>query len=329
MHHFLLAICTHPSSGLCFRDRGWYPRDTDATTADLNEVENSSAKTGKIYNKILANVLKTLQVNEDPRQQELALKILRACPELVAGYWQAVALTLEPRLSSKWLANVAFLGTVVALPVPIWTFIHQDSGLHQSTPPPLHNIIENILPTSSIKAHLSKGLQSLSPLVQHCSALVLAKCLKKLHDVLAAFRTVEDALEENEEDGQWKRRHREVELEARRRTPDFQVVLAFSQQVSSSVPTTPEQRTRFALLSEVAQRLLWLYQTCLPGVISEARFDVGKTLHHFADSRETLEQEKANRLHTLRRIHVLAFLRDSDQFNVCAKPGASIESNHV
>lgn len=45
----------------------------------------------KIYNKVLANVVKTLKVNEDPRQQELALKILGACPELVAGYVLEVA----------------------------------------------------------------------------------------------------------------------------------------------------------------------------------------------------------------------------------------------
>jgi len=40
---------------------------------------------GRIHNKILANFLKTLKVNEDLRQQELAIKIMTACPELVAG----------------------------------------------------------------------------------------------------------------------------------------------------------------------------------------------------------------------------------------------------
>jgi nucleolar pre-ribosomal-associated protein 1 len=49
------------------------------------EDDESARKGGKIYNKILANILKTLKVNEDSRQQELALKILSACPELVAG----------------------------------------------------------------------------------------------------------------------------------------------------------------------------------------------------------------------------------------------------
>lgn len=77
-HHFLLAITTRPGSGICFKDRGWYSRED----ADDN---NNNEKSGKLHNKILANILKTLKVNEDSRQQELARRILEACPELVAG----------------------------------------------------------------------------------------------------------------------------------------------------------------------------------------------------------------------------------------------------
>ena len=88
VHHFLLAICTRPGMGICFKDRGWYPRESE-DDGDHNahdaEVESTYQKGGKIYNKILANILKTLKVNEDSRQQELALKIMSACPELVAG----------------------------------------------------------------------------------------------------------------------------------------------------------------------------------------------------------------------------------------------------
>jgi nucleolar pre-ribosomal-associated protein 1 len=85
-HHFLLAICTRPGVGVCFKDRGWYPRDSDGDDAVTNiHSEPTIYRRGKIYNKILANFLKTLKVNEDSRQQELALKIMTACPELVAG----------------------------------------------------------------------------------------------------------------------------------------------------------------------------------------------------------------------------------------------------
>ena len=313
--------------GLCFRDQGWYPRDSETDAAVPFDSDEPGAKGGKIFNKMLANVLKSLQVNEDPRQQELALKILIACPELVAGYWPAVNLTLEPRLSSKWLANVAFFGAAVSLPVPTACFFHAETGLHQPTPPPLTTVIENVLPTSSVKTNLTKGLQSTSPLVQHCTALALAKCLKKLDLVLQAFRSAEEALEEGEEDGQWSRRRKEIEREARRRVPDLQVVLAFSQQASAITPTTVEQRTRFALLAEVAQRLLWLYQAYLPDLVAEARFDVGKALQHFTEDGEAAADhgdDSIHRLHTLRRLHVLAFLRESDQFTLFGKQGSII-----
>lgn len=92
VHHFLLAICTRPGVGVCFKDKGWYPRETEfeeRTTRDDGDAETEGGAAqgrGKIHNKILANILKNLRVNEDPRQQELALKILESCPELVAGY---------------------------------------------------------------------------------------------------------------------------------------------------------------------------------------------------------------------------------------------------
>ena len=85
IHHYLLAICTRPGIGICFKDKGWYPRETDPDCVGPREDEDSRNGTGKIHNKILANVLKLLKVNEGARQQELAIKILSACPELVAG----------------------------------------------------------------------------------------------------------------------------------------------------------------------------------------------------------------------------------------------------
>lgn len=86
VHHFLLAICTRPGIGICFKDRAWYARETDGDEPLQSEATDPKHRSGKIYNKILSNVVKTLKVNEDSRQQELALKILSACPELVSAF---------------------------------------------------------------------------------------------------------------------------------------------------------------------------------------------------------------------------------------------------
>ncbi|KAH9853304.1 ribosome 60S biogenesis N-terminal-domain-containing protein [Lenzites betulinus] len=354
VHHFLLALCSHPGAGLCFHDRGWYPREIDLdqkASADMDGRGDSekAQKGGRIYNKILANVVKTLKVNEDPRQQELALKILAACPELISGYWSAAGLALEPRLSSKWLANIAFFGSVVSLPVPTSSFFLPQSGsssasLYQPNPPPLSTMVENILPTAQIKIHLSRGLQATSPLVQHASALALSKCLLKYQQVVQAFQEVERALEEDEEEGLWTRRRHELEREVRKRMPDFQVIVGFSQRLNDSIPPVDAQKqegkekqkertpnpTRTALLTETAHRLLWLYHRLLPSVVAEARFDAGKLLQAIEDMLlQTSAVSPTAGLDTLRQLHVLRLLKETENFTWSGKSGSKHSNFHI
>src|SRR6266702_3921453 len=349
-HHFLLAICTHPGVGVCFKDRGWYPRETEDESRVTQSANDETAPTNaRIYNKILSHLLKSLKVNEDPRQQELAFRIMSACPELVSGYvmslgslpqrlmksryWSSTSLALEPRLSSKWIANIAFFGNVISLPVPEPSFFLAGSSLYQPTPPPLTAFIENVLPSVNTKAHFSRGLLSASPLVQHCTALALGKCLSKYSELLRIVRKVESVLEEDENSGQWKKRRHEVEREARRRVPDFQVVIAFSQKAGEHVDVqstssdvaarnTPPNKVRAAMLAESSTRLLWLYHLWFPSVVAEARFDVGKTLQNsFGEAGMDSIVGPTSGLDTLRRLHVLRLLKDSDQFVWTGKSG--------
>ncbi|KAI1792498.1 ribosome 60S biogenesis N-terminal-domain-containing protein [Ganoderma leucocontextum] len=344
VHHFLLALCTRLGVGLCFHDRGWYPREIDTDQrgligTDEHADNDARQKGGRIYNKIIANVLKTLKVNEDPRQQELALKILAACPELVAGYWPTAGLALEPRLSSKWLANIAFFGAVVSLPVPTASFFLPESAsgnasLYQPSPPPLATIVENIIPTTQIKTHLSRGLQASSPLVQHASALTLAKSLLKYQLVMQAFQDVQSALEEDDEEGSWARRRREIEREVRKRVPEFQVIVGFSQRTHevSSPPTgqVSPNPTRTSLLSESAHRLLWLYHQLLPFVVAEARFDAGKLLQAIEDMLTPgITVSQTGGLDTLRQLHVLRLLRENEHFTWSGKLGSKHSNFHI
>jgi nucleolar pre-ribosomal-associated protein 1 len=349
VHHFLLAICTHPGVGVCFKDRGWYPRETgDDVALAQGGNDGAAPKNARIYNKILSQLLKSLKVNEDPRQQELALRIMSACPELVCGcvtpfyygshrlmessYWSAASLTLEPRLSSKWIANIAFFGNVISLPVPEASFLLPRSSLYLPTPPPLPAFLENIFPSVNTKAHFSRGILSASPLVQHCTAMALAKCLLKYSDVLKVMHKIEGELEEGESNGQWKKRRNELELEARRRVPDFQVVISFSQKVGevassarevADATATPPSKVRMAMLAENSTRLLWLYHLCFPSLVAEVRFDVGKLLQSSFDNEVETDDiaGPTSGLGTLRRLHVLRLLRESDQFGGFGKSG--------
>jgi nucleolar pre-ribosomal-associated protein 1 len=132
------------------------------------------------------------------------------------------------------LANIAFLGAVISLPVPTASFFLPGTTIYHPSPPSIHTVIENILPTNNFKTHLTKGLQSPSPLVRHSTALTLVKCLQKYDSVVTTFQEVADTLEE-EEDGQWRQAIVALEAEARKRVPELQVIIAFSQQKSDVV----------------------------------------------------------------------------------------------
>ena len=234
------------------------------------------------------------------------------------SYWPSAALTLEPRLSSKWITNIGFFGCIISLPVPYASFYLPNSQLYQPTPPSLSTIIENILPSVQTKIHFSKGLLSSSGLVQHCTALALSKCLIKYQDVDAQLRKVAFALEEDEEDGQWSKRRAELAREVRRRVPDFQVVVAFSQK-HSDIPDGSAQSnpTKIALLAESAQRLLRLYHHSLPSIVAEARFEFGKLLQTFTTDGIPLDQatDTASRLYRVQQLHILKLLSESDQYH--------------
>jgi nucleolar pre-ribosomal-associated protein 1 len=248
-------------------------------------------------------------------------------------YWSSAPLTFEPRLSSKWISNIAFFGYVISLPVPEPSFFLPGSSLYQPTPPPLAAFIENVLPSANAKTHFSRGLLSASPLVQHCTALALGKCLSKYSDLIRIVRKVESVLEEDESSGQWKKRRHELEREARRRIPDFQVVIAFSQKAGDHVDVQSTSsdvaarnimpnKVRAAMLAESSTRLLWLYHLCFPSVVAEARFDVGKTLQNsFGEVGVDSVVSPSSGLDTLRRLHILRLLKESDQFVWTGKSG--------
>jgi nucleolar pre-ribosomal-associated protein 1 len=151
-------------------------------------------------------------------------------------------------------------------------------------------------------------------------------------------------LEEDEEDGQWCRRRKEVEREVRRRVPEFQVVVGYSQQklidnaaqAGINIPSSGQiNSTRAALLSESAQRLLWLYHKCLPSLVAEARFDVGKLLLNFigTGSNETEQVPPETRsnavtsFRAVRELHVLRLLKESDQFAWSGKSRTYLRNN--
>ncbi|KAE9398376.1 hypothetical protein BT96DRAFT_37083 [Gymnopus androsaceus JB14] len=296
VHHFLLALCTRPGQGVCFRDKGWYPSNYSDNTSygeehddlDLDvksrfnsnlpsfadEDTRSNSNKFPIHNPLLLRVLRLLTPSADPRQQELAARILEACPELVAACGDVISGgpgALDPRLNARWMVGMTWYGRVVGLAVPeemlyLPTVGSTSGGITgrtpRVTPPPLRNVVESIVPSFSgggTKTILSKALSSGGGaentdapaqessslgLVQHTAALTLCRCLGKFLQVRTTLLRAARAAGESEEHvelddgtstvGPWTRRLTEVTKEVRARMPDVQVVLAFLKHVEAA-----------------------------------------------------------------------------------------------
>ena len=125
----------------------------------------------------------------------------------------------------------------------------------------------------------------------------------------------------------------------RKRVPDFQVIVGFSQRTNEASVPAPAAHgqgkekekqkeaapnpTRTALLAESAHRLLWLYHQLLPAVVAEARFDAGKLLQAIEDMLvQDSSASPTGGLDTLRQLHVLRLLKESEHFIWSGKSGA-------
>lgn len=245
------------------------------------------------------------------------------------SYWASSGLTLEARLSSQWLINIAFVGNVISAPIPIETFRLPGSTEFNPSPPPLTAIIQNILPSIWSKTLVSKGIQSPSSLVQHTTAVTLAKVIEKFEAVVAAFKNVEQNLQEVEGGlGQWATRRLEVEQEIKRRVPNFEVIVAFSQHKPVISSDGVENKVRNDLIAESGLRLMWLYHRSLPSIPAEARCDVGKLLAsatgqnliRSADSGDGGERSSAG-FGAVSQLNLLRLFHHSGQFAWSSKLG--------
>ncbi|EIW68969.1 hypothetical protein TREMEDRAFT_73980 [Tremella mesenterica DSM 1558] len=307
---FLDSVTIVPGRGVCFPDEGWYPRqptedDAKRSFAD-QEYHNPRGDPEErlrrgLHNRILSNVVRRLGpkvIDEHEQIGDWVVKVLQSCPELVASYWPHSAMSMEPKLSSRWCANMAFAGRIVALPPPNLSTFRQplpkglssvdESMPFRTTPPVIATVIESIMPSPLTKTHITKGLLVADDLVKHMTAITLAKCLQKLSTVQDLFKTIEEEISTQPSSSttldSWRRARRELELEARRRVPDVQTIITMAQKSATMAPADPETdeekalAARSGMLTEVAMRLFRLYYRTMPSIASEVKFDPGRLL---------------------------------------------------
>ena len=287
-----------------------------------------------LHNRILSNIVRRVGMKavDHGGIGEWVLRVMQACPEIVAGwvvyrdllflqqnltcgprYWPHSGLVVEPRLDARWLATMAYIGRIISLPPPpSATFrlpIPRGSDVEttppRAYPPPVATIIESIMPSPLTKQHLMKGLLHSDGLIQHMTALTLARALHKLGTIQKVFIGIEKELEgevSNSAENPWARRRRELEVECRKRVPEIISLIAFAQKAATLAHThaeaednpDPALMVKSTMLTECALRLFRLYHQNLPSIANEAKFDIGKLLVSASSARaEKRERREA------------------------------------
>ncbi|UZJ56956.1 hypothetical protein CBS101457_006276 [Exobasidium rhododendri] len=280
VHHFLLALCTHPGRGVCFVDQGWYGRNKnkheieggdEAGEGEEEEEEDLDTVNVGVYNKILLGLLKSLSPTRSPKQAELTLRILAASQELLAPFLNAAtgpfsSSSMEPRgMSIAWLSTATLLGRALSVPL-------LDSSRWKSLPPSLDKCLDSVLPTTLTKAIISRGISQKDVLTRHGALVLLSKLLTRLHsfdrfcqkmstvhdNLTPAFPSTgragdgytpitRDANLKGEYEtsqgnkGPWMKRRTEVIGEARLRLPDLTAILSAIEIRHALMPAAKEQ----------------------------------------------------------------------------------------
>ena len=264
VHHFLLSTATHPGFGMCYVDRGWYGRDgQDSDT---------------LHNKMLLHLLRKLDATSDLRQQELALRICEACPELVGPVLARTVIDVRPDQTACYV-HFSYVGRVLQLPVPALGAV----------PPPRSTILQHTGPEPVCRA-VAKALGHSNTLLQYFACAVCACMLERICAFRRMASRASQAAEEGP-DGPWTQCVASLELAWRTRLPTIESV-------------APLMHSTCAMHREAALRVLALYMEALPGTALDTHWDVGSLLTRaFLDpSPPLLHWERVSQMHVLRML---------------------------
>ncbi|GAA5969225.1 hypothetical protein JCM3765_007248 [Sporobolomyces pararoseus] len=280
--------------------------------------------------KILSNLLKSLQVTEDQSHRTLALYILEKSPILSGQFWSKFPSSLDPRLSSRWISAITFATQVVALPISSnlqLPFSSDSTGTIDPVtfaPPSVQSILDTILPPSPPSSQTlsrtwyTKSLTHSNPLVSFLSSSFLLSILQKASKVLEAMMKVSQVLEEDgSKGGRWVESMRRVREEIKNKVPDVGIVVGLMSRTAAAAAagtsSTKEKEVKengkekekesgskaeesAALLrTNIALRLLYLYHRVVPSLIATLKFDFTKLPQTFAIKPQSkTEDEKGN-----------------------------------
>lgn len=188
-------------------------------------------------------------------------------------YFQSIATSIEPRLSSKWLARMTLVQKVIRFPVP--SLYYGDSDVYPATPPSINTILDNILPNTFGRVVSARGLKNASPLVNYATILLLTASFLKYDDVV---RAIEKVISTSKVEGisKWHECLSQLRDGFRKRLPDVLTMVSVYQSIQTR-PETGADEAEITAQQEMIQdstlRLLRFYQQFLPEAMMEAMVD--------------------------------------------------------
>jgi hypothetical protein len=177
VRHFVMDVCIRPGNGICFEDRGWYPRHM--ATSEESELSDVF-----IYNHILYRLISQLRPIEIQFHRELIIKILEVCPELRAPYLSKLYNPGDPALTFTYISWIALWTEIVQLPLP--TTLENTSSLPDE-PPPTETILANNFPQFVSKNYLSTALKNDSTLVRYYVCQLLYAILERMETLYLRY----------------------------------------------------------------------------------------------------------------------------------------------
>lgn len=269
-HSFLLHLCTTVDHGILiapheFQSQGGIDVEEESSPVDLSAqvAAQKSRKARPIKNTVLASFLQGLRPYANVLQSELSVAIFRAAPELLADYFlKKKSFSFEPKLTATWIGYSMFLLSTILLPAYEGHFIGSDQ--RRPIPlPPVHLIIESILPQPLTQKNLTRCLNQSINLITFLVIRILIAALRKLTKSLELLRIGGQIDTANNSD-LWRKTHSELIIEFCKRCPNVKYVIT----VFRRCPKDSH------LMKEAITHLLAMYYKVLPQSTLEEKFDI-------------------------------------------------------
>jgi len=281
---FLNHVCTEADLGIVL-PCGWYP--PNKTNAGIDDPEFNATNKYNIKatrNPILAKFIHHLRPHVILEERALLLLIFGTAQELVADYIrQAQArLQLAPKLTNTWIGYASLLYSIIDLPIPPFFGV---GDTYRNSPPPIENIVENILPSPLSRTIMTKCLNQASSLITFFAMRILVTSLSKVKTIINMLKDAASTY------GSYNKALEELNLRLASMFPaQKDVVNAFR---------TLHQSENMA--KETTSHVLVLYQEIFPMAIQDDIFDaslpLASTLLALKESSLTKEEAILTELH--------------------------------